>query len=61
MKVIYEEDVWKVKTAGAKRAAETFDKKAEAVKRGEEIARNKESTLIIYKRDGSVQDRRKFD
>lgn len=60
VKVFYEDEVWKVQTIGAERADQTFDLKNDAVERGEEIARNKESQLIIYKQDGEVQNKRHF-
>lgn len=60
VKVFYEDEVWKVQTIGAERADQTFDLKDDAVERGEEIARNKESQLIIYKQDGEVQNKRYF-
>lgn len=60
VKVFHEDEVWKVQTVGAERADQTFDYKDDAVERGEEIARNKESQLIIYKQDGEVQNKRHF-
>lgn len=59
VKVFYEDEVWKVQTAGAERAAQTFDYKEDAIKRGEKIASNKESQLIIYKQDGEIQSTRR--
>lgn len=59
VKVFYEDDVWKVQTIGAERAAETFDYKDDALDRAEKIVVNKESKLIIYKQDGEVQTTRK--
>lgn len=61
VKVFYEGDVWKVQTVGAKRANQTFDYKADAVKRAEEIAENRNSKVIIYKQDGEKQTERKMD
>ena len=58
VKVFYEDEVWKVQTVDADRAAQAFDYKDDAVKRGEEIASNKESQLIIYKQDGEIQSAR---
>ncbi|WP_277630647.1 DUF2188 domain-containing protein [Atopococcus tabaci] len=55
VEVFFEEDVWKVQTKGAERPAQTFDKKTDAVKRAKEMAANKESKVIIYKKDGSKQ------
>lgn len=51
--VFYKDDRWAVKTKGAKQVSETFDKKIKAVSRAKEIAANKESNIILYKRDGT--------
>jgi uncharacterized protein YdaT len=59
VKVFYEDDVWKVQTVGAERPDQTFDYKDDAIERGKDIAKNKESKLIIYKKDGDVQSTRK--
>ncbi|WP_149473251.1 DUF2188 domain-containing protein [Oceanobacillus polygoni] len=58
--VIAHENGWAVKSSGAERANEVFDKKDEAVKRAKEIAKNKGTTLTIYKQDGTVQDKQTF-
>lgn len=57
--VYYEDDCWKVKTKEAERADSTYDKKKEPVKRATEIAGKRESKVIIYKRNGEIQDERK--
>ena len=59
VKVFYEEDVWKVQTVGAERPDQTFEYKDDAVKRAEEMAKNKESKVVIYKQDGDLQTKRK--
>ena len=59
VKVIFEEDVWKVMTEDAKRADQTFEYKEDAVARAEDLARNKESSIHIYKKDGSLQETKK--
>ena len=59
VKVFYEEDLWKVQTVGAEQADQTFEYKEEAINRAEEIAKNKESKVVIYKRDGDLQTKRK--
>lgn len=56
VKVFFEEDQWKVQTVDADRPDSTFDKKADAVNRAEEIAQNKESKVIQYTREGKKQD-----
>lgn len=53
--VKYRNDVWEVLSVGAKRASDTYSNKEEAIKRGKEIATNKQSTLRIYKKDGTLQ------
>lgn len=53
--VYFEDDVWKVKTVKAKQAADTFDTKAEALDRAQEIADNKGTKVISYRKDGSQQ------
>lgn len=55
VEVFYEDDHWLVKTKEAKRASDTFDKKTDAVNRAKEIAANKDSEVIIYKKDGTRQ------
>ena len=56
VEVFYEEDHWVVKTKEAKRASDTFDKKTDAVDRANEIANNKDTEVIIYKKDGTRQN-----
>ena len=46
---------WQVRSKGAKRASDHFDKKAEAIARAKEIAENKESVVNVYKKDGDHQ------
>ena len=55
MEVKYENDEWKVQTVGAKRPDRTFEYKEDAVGRAEDMARNKKSSVHIYKKDGSLQ------
>lgn len=59
VKVFYEDNVWKVKTVGAERPDQTFEYKQDAVERAEEIAENKESKVVIYKKDGDLQTKRR--
>lgn len=45
---VYQEDhVWKVKTYGAKQAADRYDNKAEAIKRAHEIADNRGTQVHV--------------
>ncbi len=53
--VRYQDEQWEVRSTGAARASDQFDKKDEAVARGKEIAQNKRSVLRIYKQDGTKQ------
>ncbi|UEX90765.1 DUF2188 domain-containing protein [Staphylococcus ratti] len=46
--VYFEDDVWKVKTAHAKQASDTFEYKKEAVARAKEIAENKNTKVIEH-------------
>lgn len=55
VEVKYENDEWKVQTVGAKRPDRTFEYKEDAVGRAEDMARNKKSSVHIYKKDGSLQ------
>lgn len=50
VEVYFEDESWKVKTKGSKRASQTFDTKKEAVARAKEIAENKGSTVIAHKK-----------
>ena len=54
VEIYYEEKEWKVKTKGAKRPTQTFSTKEDAIERGKEVAHNKQSTLVVYKMDGST-------
>ncbi|MDU5335084.1 DUF2188 domain-containing protein [Enterococcus sp.] len=56
VEVKYQEDQWIVISEKASQASDTFDKKKQAVERGKEIAKNKNSTVKIYKQDGKLQD-----
>ncbi|WP_165004742.1 MULTISPECIES: DUF2188 domain-containing protein [unclassified Enterococcus] len=51
--VKFEEDRWVVRSKGAEKASNHFDTKDEAVEKGKEIARNKETSVVVYKKDGS--------
>ncbi|MCV3161444.1 DUF2188 domain-containing protein [Enterococcus faecium] len=53
--VEYAEEQWIVKSKGAKKASNHFDTKKEAIEKGKQIAQNKESTLVIYKKDGTKE------
>ncbi|MGJ9382831.1 DUF2188 domain-containing protein [Salipaludibacillus sp. CF4.18] len=59
--VFKREDDWVVQSEDAKQASGVFDKKEDAIKRGREIAKNKETHLVIYNADGSVQEKQSYD
>lgn len=50
-----EAEEWTVKSVKAERAAGTFKYKTEAKERAEEIAANKESTVVSYTKDGKKE------
>lgn len=54
--VYYEEEYWKVRTKDAKQADSSHDKKDDALKRAEEIAENKGSSVRTYTKDGKRQN-----
>ncbi|WP_251517441.1 MULTISPECIES: DUF2188 domain-containing protein [Staphylococcus] len=49
--VYFEDDVWKVKTDGAKQAYATFDKKEDAMKRARNTVDNRSTEIIEHKKD----------
>ncbi|WP_058305956.1 DUF2188 domain-containing protein [Gracilibacillus massiliensis] len=55
--VIPHEDGWAVKTQDAKQASDVFSNKQDAIDRAKEIAANKQTTVIIHKKDGSIQEK----
>lgn len=56
VEVKYEDDEWLVISEKASRANDTFSKKEDAVARAKEIAKNKQSSVKVYKQDGKLQD-----
>jgi hypothetical protein len=55
-----EDDRWKNRVLGNKRASNTFDTKAEAQAKGREMAQKLRSEHIIKKRDGSIGERNSY-
>lgn len=51
---------WKVKSAGAKRAAAIVPTMAEAIQIGRRIAMNNGRELIVHRRDGTIRSRDAF-
>lgn len=58
--VKYENDKWQVISEGASKASDSFETKEKALERAKEIAENKEVALRIYKKDGQLQDTKKY-
>lgn len=55
-RVIPHEDGWAVKAQSAKQASDVFQTKKEAIERAKEIAENKQTSVVIHKQDGTIQD-----
>lgn len=53
-------DGWQVRRDGAERASAVFGTKADALKRGRELAKGSEGELRIKGRDGRIQDSDSF-
>jgi len=49
--VYFEDDVWKIKSDSAKQASDSFDRKADAMKRARNIADNRNTEIIEHKKD----------
>jgi len=49
--VYYKENRWYVQTKNAEKAVDSFDTKEQALERAKEIAKNKESNVVAYKKD----------
>lgn len=54
--VFFRNEKWNVKTKNASRVSVTFKTKLEAVKRAREMAENKGSKVIIYKKSEQISD-----
>ncbi|WP_373895000.1 DUF2188 domain-containing protein [Virgibacillus natechei] len=53
--VVAHEEGWAVQSSNAERASDIFEKKDDAIKRAREVARNKGTSLTIYKQDDTIQ------
>ncbi len=51
---------WKVQSVGARKAAGLFDKKADALLKGTQVAKNQKAELIIQKQNGKIQEKNSF-
>lgn len=49
--VFYKENRWYVQTKNAEKAVDSFDTKEQAIERAKELAENKDSKVISYKKD----------
>lgn len=58
--VVPHKDGWAVQAKGAKAPARVFDRKEDAIEYGKSVAKNKQTSLIIEKKDGSKQDYIKY-
>ena len=56
-----EEGNWVVQTEGAKQPAHVFNKKEDAVKRAKEIANNKQTQLMIHRKDDTVEEKINYE
>lgn len=55
------DDGWSVESEGAKQPSNVFDTKEKAIRRANKIAENKGTSVTIYKKDGTVQEKYSFD
>lgn len=53
--VLPHEDGWAVQSEDAKQPSNIYNKKEEAVSRAQEIAKNRETSVIVHKKDESVE------
>jgi hypothetical protein len=51
---------WSVRKSGAERASKSFTTKESAVGYAREVSKNQGSELYIHKRDGTIQESRKY-
>ncbi|PAV30577.1 hypothetical protein CIL05_05605 [Virgibacillus profundi] len=59
--VVKHEEGWAVKSSNAKQPSNVFNNKNDAVKRAREIAKNKGTSLTIYKADGTVEEKQSYN
>ena len=51
------DDGWEIKAEGAKRATAVEARKADAVARARDLAKNQQpSQVVVHKQDGTIQD-----
>ncbi len=49
-------DEWTVKKENAERASFRSDKKEEALKRARELGQDDKTTVVIHRKDGTIED-----
>ncbi|MFB5661976.1 DUF2188 domain-containing protein [Alteribacillus sp. HJP-4] len=54
------DDGWAVRSRDAKKPANVYDKKADAIKRAKDIAEKQGTEAVIFKKDGSEETRHSF-
>lgn len=59
--VIKHDKGWAVKSNNAQRPSNVYDNKNDAIKRAREIAKNKGTSLEIYKKDGTVAEKQSYN
>ncbi|WP_461610365.1 DUF2188 domain-containing protein [Cytobacillus kochii] len=59
--VLPHDDGWAITTDQGKKPSQILPTKAEAVKRAKEIAQNKKTHLVIYKKDGTIDEKHSYD
>ncbi|MFD2925044.1 DUF2188 domain-containing protein [Halobacillus naozhouensis] len=58
--VVSHENGWAVQAEDAKQPSDVFENKQDAVDRAKEVAKNKGTSVIIHKQDGSIQDQTSY-
>ncbi|WP_456279292.1 DUF2188 domain-containing protein [Bacillus sp. AK128] len=58
--VVPHESGWAVKAEHAEKPSNLFDTKNEALKKGQQIASNQKTRLIIHRKDGKIQKHQNF-
>ncbi|WP_018924283.1 DUF2188 domain-containing protein [Salsuginibacillus kocurii] len=59
--VLPHENGWAVQADDAKKPDQVFDKKQDAIDRAREIAKKKQTHLVIQDKDGNIQDRTSYE
>lgn len=59
--VVKHKDGWAVKSSNAKQPSNVFDNKNDAVKRAREIAKNKGTSLTVFKEDGTAEEKQSYN